>query len=219
MKQIQKDLWETDTENPFPGLTTHAYYLQREQGNVLFYSTSKASEIDALGAMGGLSCQLLSHRDEFGDSLSVIRDRYGSKLGCHEREKDDCSQYCAPDILFRERKQLLDDVEVIPTPGHSPGSVCFLVTSSTGKRYLFTGDTLYRAGHDHWRAGYIPGHTTQEGAREMIDSLALLRDLEPDVVLSSAFSGDFGYQAMSPRDWPVHVDRAVAGLREVLEAD
>lgn len=30
MKQIQPDLWETEVESPFPGLTTHAYLLTRE---------------------------------------------------------------------------------------------------------------------------------------------------------------------------------------------
>ena len=36
MRQIQTDLWETDVDSPFPGLTTHAYLLTRDDGNVLF---------------------------------------------------------------------------------------------------------------------------------------------------------------------------------------
>jgi hypothetical protein len=32
MKQVQDDVWETGTESPFPGLTTHAYLLTRADG-------------------------------------------------------------------------------------------------------------------------------------------------------------------------------------------
>ncbi|GAB3270084.1 MBL fold metallo-hydrolase [Parahaliea aestuarii] len=216
MRQIQADVWETATESPFPGLTTHAYLFRRDRGNVLFYATSIQSELDAMQELGGVSYHFLSHRDEFGVSLSRVRENFGAKLGCHELEKEDCAKYCQPDILFTGREQLLDDVEVVPVPGHSPGSVCFLVTAS-GKRYLFTGDTIYCAGEGHWRAGYIPGFSTVEDARGMIDSLAVIRGLEPDVVLSSAFSGDTGYQAMSPGDWPGYVDDALAGLRLEIE--
>lgn len=53
MKQIQADLWETAVESPFPGLTTHAYLLQRRDGNVLFYNTGHAQEIDAIAPLGG----------------------------------------------------------------------------------------------------------------------------------------------------------------------
>lgn len=34
-------------------------------------------------------------------------------------------------------------IKAIPTPGHTAGSVCYLVTDNEGGRYLFTGDTLF----------------------------------------------------------------------------
>ena len=34
-------------------------------------------------------------------------------------------------------------IQAIPTPGHTAGSVCYLVTDNEGGRYLFTGDTLF----------------------------------------------------------------------------
>lgn len=214
MQQIQPDLWETAVESPFPGLTTHAYLLVREKGNVLFYNTSKREEIDAMASLGGVACQFLSHRDELGDSLRIIRECYGARLGCHRREESDCAHYCPPDILFDQREQLLEDIEVIPTPGHSPGSSCFLVTSTTGKVYLFTGDTIYFDAENRWHAGLIPGVTPAEDVAPLADSLRMLRQLTPDVVLSSAFGGGAGYQEMLPGDWPKHVDRALAHLHE-----
>ncbi|WP_116364577.1 MBL fold metallo-hydrolase [Parahaliea mediterranea] len=219
MRQIQPDLWEAATESPFPGLTTHAYLLRREQGNVLFYATANSDELAAMADLGGVAYHFLSHRDEFGDSLAEVRERYGAQLGCHRLEQDDCARYCLPDRLFGERALLLDDVEVIPTPGHSPGSVCFVARGHGNRRYLFTGDTLYCAGPGRWRAGYIPGHSTRDDALGMISSLAVIRELAPDLVISSAFSGDTGYQAMAPGDWPGYVDEALAGLQAVLDAD
>jgi len=216
MQQIQADLWETTVESPFPGLTTHAYLLQRRDGNVLFYNTSHTQEIEAIASLGGLAYHCLSHRDELGDTLSVIREKYGSKLACHRLEREDCAAYCEPDLLFDQRARWLHDLEVIPTPGHSPGSTCFLASSTTGKHYLFTGDTLYCAGENQWRPGFIPGVTQQEDIEPLAQSLQQLRDLAPDVVLSSAFAGASGYQAMSPGDWPGLVDRALEELRAVV---
>lgn len=49
MKQLFEDLWETGVESPFPGLTTHAYLLGRDTGNVLFYNTSQQADIKQMG--------------------------------------------------------------------------------------------------------------------------------------------------------------------------
>ncbi len=48
-----------------------------------------------------------------------------------------------PDILFKGGEVIaIGDVELIvqPTPGHSPGSVCYI---EKNKRWAFTGDTLF----------------------------------------------------------------------------
>ncbi|MDC0662785.1 MBL fold metallo-hydrolase [Marinobacter sp. SS21] len=209
MQQIQPDLWQTELENPAPGLTTHAYLLTRKEGNVLFYNTGHAYELDRMAQLGGVERQYLSHRDELGDSINLIRRRFNAHLGGHVAELSDFARVCRPDILFDERDMHMGNIEVIPTPGHSPGSTCFYVESVTGKRYLFTGDTLYLADGDEWRAGFIKGISNREA---LLASLAVLRQLAPHLVISSAFTGPAGYQAMTPRDWPHQVDRAVAGL-------
>lgn len=212
MKQIQPDLWETATEHPAPGLTTHAYLLTREDGNVLFYNTGNRREIRALEKLGGVSYQYLSHLDELGESLVEIHERYGARLAGHVAECDEFARYRAPDIVFEQRGKHLGNIEVIPTPGHSPGSTCFLVHSPHGRRYLFTGDTLYRSGDGGWRAGFIPGHTSPDEIPVLAASIRSLGELAPDVVLSSAFSGSSGYQELEPGEWAGIVDRAVDGL-------
>lgn len=212
MKNIQPDLWQTSAERPAPGLTTHAYLLTRHDGNILFYNTSHREEIEHMETLGGVAYQYLSHRDEVGPSLALIKNRFKAKLGGHIAEKDEFAAFCEPDIIFDKREIHLDNIEVIPTPGHSPGSTCFVVNSPTGKRYLFTGDTLYFAGEKGWRAGFIPGISDRDA---LAASLKTLRNLEPDVVISSAFSGASGFQEMSAAgQWSKQVDEAMAQLLE-----
>lgn len=205
MKQIFPDLWETDVEAPFPGLTTHAYLLTREEGNVLFYNTGHAHEMEAIESLGGVSWQLLSHEDELGETIRTLHERFGTQLGGHINEQEAFARIRTPDRLFDRREVLLGNIDVIPTPGHTPGSTCFLVSSPTGKRYLFTGDTLYRADDGAWKAGYIDGMSDRDS---LTVSLALLQTLRPDVVIGSAFGGQAGYEEMQPADWPGKVEGA-----------
>jgi len=209
MRQIQPDLWETEVESPIPGLTTHAYLFTRAGGNVLFYNTGHEHEIDKMAELGGVAYHFLSHRDELGDSVKRVRERFGARLGGHAREQADFAQVCPPDILFQEPETHLGAIDVIPTPGHSPGSTCFLVRSSHGT-YLFTGDTVYLGDDGRWKAGFLDGISDREA---LADSLGVLRALEPDVVLSSAFGGDAGFQRMRPSEWADHVRNALEELR------
>lgn len=209
MRQIQPDLWETTVERPLPGLTTHAYLLTHETGNVLFYNTGLAGEIEQLAALGGVARHYLSHRDELGESINTIRDRYGALLGGHAREQEEFARIRRPDILFERREVHVDRIEVIPTPGHTPGSTCFFVRSADGRSYLFTGDTLWLAGGGRWKAGYLSGISDRGALRA---SLLTLRELRPDLVVSSAFAGETGFMEMSPDAWPGHVEQALAQL-------
>ncbi|MDR4127214.1 MBL fold metallo-hydrolase [Yanghanlia caeni] len=212
MKQIQPDLWETEVEKPFPGLTTHAYLLTRGEGNVLFYNTSLTHELEQIAELGGISYQLLSQRDEVGDSLKTIGNRFGCKLGVHTLEQADVSRVRIPDLLFTQRELIMGNIKIIPVPGHSPGSTSFLVDSTGGKHDLFTGDTIYRGEGGVWRAGFIRGYTPPEARPTLAASLRLLGTLKPDLVLSSAFGGDSGFQEMDPDEWVMHTDLAIKEL-------
>jgi glyoxylase-like metal-dependent hydrolase (beta-lactamase superfamily II) len=76
-----------------------------------------------------------------------------------------------------------DDFEVIPTPGHSPGATAYLWDDGE-RRYLFTGDTiLLRDGE--WVAAVLD--SSDRGA--YLESLALLRDLDFDVLVPWAAAG------------------------------
>lgn len=72
MKQLYDDLWQSERYSSGV-LNTHAYFLQREQGNVLFYNTGATNDLDPIDELGGISYQLLTHRDEAGASLAGIK--------------------------------------------------------------------------------------------------------------------------------------------------
>jgi hydroxyacylglutathione hydrolase len=212
MRQIQPDLWETESYSPFPGLKTHAYLLKREDGNVLFYNPGHSSEVRQLAELGGVARQYLSHEDELGEAMNEIAELYGSILIGHQAEAEKFSEVRAPDKTFSQRETHLENIDVIPTPGHSPGSTCFLVHSPTGKKYLFTGDTLFLNDVGKWQAGFIGGIHTEQDRADIIQSLKLLRDIKPDVVIGSGYTGDEGFTEISPENWQETVDQATACL-------
>lgn len=212
MRQVRPDLWETESFSPFEGLKTHAYLLTRPDGNVLFYNTGHVEEIEEMARLGGVSWQYLSHKDELGDTLNAIAERFGSKLVGHRAEIGAWSAVRAPDQVYDRREVHLGNIEVLPTPGHSPGSTCFLVASPTGKQYLFTGDTLFLDQNNRWRAGFIEGFNDEKDKSDLAESLRLLRTLNPDLVFGSAYTGDEGFEDISDGSWPEKVDEALQRL-------
>ncbi|MGQ0593813.1 MAG: MBL fold metallo-hydrolase [Gammaproteobacteria bacterium] len=209
MKQIYADLWQTSAEHPFPNLTTHAYLLVRDEGNVLFYSSGHSDDHQHIQELGGITRQYLSHRDEAGPPLVRIRQRFCSKLCCHRLEEKAVSEACPVDLTFQTREIHLGDIEVIPTPGHTEGSTCFLVKSPHGKTYLFTGDTIFPS-NNSWETFVMPKAGGSQS--DLKDSLKLLRSLEPGVVISSASVGRFPFKEMPPGEWQEVVDQTLRSL-------
>ena len=205
MRQVLSDLWETRTDSPFPGLTSHAYLWTTR--NALFYSPATEAEFDAITELGGVTDQYLSHQDEAGPMLARVAAHFGSRLHAPAAERTEIGQHTHIDIPLDGRHVDANTVEVIPTPGHTPGSTCYLVPGAEG-RYLFTGDTLL-LGENGWWAGYLKGYSDAES---LAASLEVLATVEPDVVISSAFQGDSAVTRIEPGSWPGLVAQAQAEL-------
>lgn len=209
MRHVLPDLAETRTDSPFPGLTTHAYLWM--PANILFYSPATDADFDDLAALGGVSDQYLSHRDEAGPMLRQIAERFGTTLHAPLGDRADIEKHAHVDVPLSGHYVDYNGVEVIPTPGHSPGAVCYLVTGAAG-RYLFTGDTLFRNAEGHWYAGYIEGFHHLDDADTIAASLRTLADLTPDFVISSAFQGESAVHRIDADAWRGHIAHAIAGL-------
>ncbi len=212
MRQVRPDLWETRPYSPFDGLTTHAYlWTPPGASNVLFYAPGTDDDFERMEELGGVGHQYLSHRDEAGPALKLVAERFGADLHVSAAELDDIERFASPDETFDTRHVDDNGVEVIPTPGHSPGSTCFLVTGDGGVSYLFTGDTIYQAADGPWAAGYIPGISDADA---LAVSLETLVSLSPNLVVSSASPGDSATHTMGDDDWNASVAEAATTLEE-----
>jgi hydroxyacylglutathione hydrolase len=212
MRPLRADLWEARLDTPYPGLTTHAYlWTGGPSGNVLFYGTATDSDFAAMTSLGGVAHQYLSHRDEAGPMLARVAEHFGSTLHAPVAELVDIGAHAHVDVPVASRHVDGNGVEVIPTPGHSPGSTCYLVPGVNGQRYLFTGDTILLAPDGTWVSGFLP---SPSAAPTMRDSLATLAALEPDLVISSACPGDSAVHVPGHR-WASCVAQALARLEAV----
>jgi glyoxylase-like metal-dependent hydrolase (beta-lactamase superfamily II) len=177
--------------------------LTRPDGNVLFYGTiGTDDDLEQIERLGGIARQYLSHRDEIGPGLTVLKKRFGQAIYCH---KLDASR--PVDTAFEKREVHLGNVELIPTPGHTPGHTCYFVSSPTGRKYLFTGDSIFPQG-DGWGT-YVP----RSQRTTLANSLQLLRDLPVGAVFSSASRSERPVTEMSPGQWAAIVDRVIGTLR------
>lgn len=214
MRPIRSDLWETRVDSPFPGLTTHAYlWTGGPNGNVMFYGTLTDADFADIESLGGVAHHYLSHRDEAGPMVKRVAERFGAVLHAPAAELAEIGQHAHVDLPLGGRHVDSNGVEVIPTPGHSPGSTCYLVPGANGQTYLFTGDTVFVGDDGRWHAGYIPPISD---AVSLAASLRLLATVKPDLVISSAFR-ESAVHVPGGR-WADHVAQAQAGLQEAVGA-
>ena len=209
MKNIFNNLWQSQRYSSGI-LNTHAYVLEREQGNILFYNTGAKNDLTHIESIGGISLQLLTHRDEVGASQTRIKSLFGNKLGISELEAPYALQHSEVDFSFTELDDAVEDISIIHTPGHTDGSICYFYQPPHGKSYLFTGDTFFLS-HGQWSTFVLESFGGSNIA--MIESLLKLRRLSPDVVLSSGFIGEVAYKEMTQEQWFKVIDEAIAKLK------
>lgn len=213
MKQLAPDLWQTSKRTLFDGVSSHAYLLTRPQGNLLIYSIGEdqQDDLDAIEQLGGVDMQVLSHRDEIGPALEQIRDRFDSRLGYHEADDHAIRDTAAADLFVGAdcADPLLEGIDVLHTPGHTPGSICLRYESPHGQSYLFTGDTIV-PNSETWATGVYP--EIEGDASDLIESLTRLRDQSADIVISSAYGGNSGYVEVTPDAWREAIDGRIESL-------
>ena len=160
---------------PFaPSLHIRAFVLERAEGNLLVYSAPGLQDV----APAGVARHYLNHHHEaaFGAQGSV------APLFVHEADAERTRRAMTVRGTFSRRHTLDDDLEVIPIPGHTPGSTAYLWDSGE-RRYLFTGDSVYLVDGE-WRGALLESSDKEA----YLDSLDLLRGLEFDVLVPWAAS-------------------------------
>jgi glyoxylase-like metal-dependent hydrolase (beta-lactamase superfamily II) len=114
-----------------------SYLVERPDGNLMVdspvFSRRLTGEIDA---RGGLAHVLLTHRDDVADAQQWA-ERYGARVWIH-RDDLRAAPYATDVLSGTDVADVAPGVIVIPVPGHTRGSVVYLVDD----RWLFTGDSL-----------------------------------------------------------------------------
>jgi glyoxylase-like metal-dependent hydrolase (beta-lactamase superfamily II) len=113
----------------------HSYFVRRPEGNLLVDSPRYARElVDFFRAAGGISDVLLSHRDDVADADKYAKD-FGARVWIH---RDDARAAPYATNRLTALTAIRDGLLAIPVPGHTRGSVVYLLEDA----YLFTGDSL-----------------------------------------------------------------------------
>ncbi len=150
---------------------TNAYILtcQKTGESAVIDAPAEADKI--IGRLKGTSPKHIllthNHMDHIG-ALSGLKDRLGVPLAVHPA--DAATLPVPPEVHLKDKDSVSFGnitLEVLHTPGHTPGSICF----RTGK-YLLSGDTLFPGG---------PGKTRspddfQQLIRSLTDKIFVLDD-------------------------------------------
>lgn len=141
---------------------TNAYILvcRKTQASVLVDTPAEAGTI--IGKLKGTTpeCILIthSHMDHLGAFIGV---RSGLNIPVAAHVLDAGKLPSPPDILLNDGDSIKFGnltLEVLHTPGHTPGSLCFRYD-----KYLISGDTIFPGG---------PGRTgTPEALKQIIESI------------------------------------------------
>lgn len=154
------------------GVVVRSFVLEREQGNVIIYHspgiTAATREILALGRPDWI---LINHWHEAmfdAPDLDV-------PIFVHENDRGQTKLPIAG--TFSKQEKIADDLEVIPTPGHTAGTTMFLWDNGE-HRLLFPGDSIWVQG-GAWKAVLLE----ECGRKAYLASLSRLMDLDFDILV------------------------------------
>lgn len=115
----------------------HSYLVCRPSGNLMVDSPRWTREVaEPVTELGGVAHILLSHRDDVADA-DRYAERFGARVWIHDHDRD-AAPYATDLIEGSAPATVADDVVAHPVPGHTRGSVLYLVDG----HLLFSGDSL-----------------------------------------------------------------------------
>jgi glyoxylase-like metal-dependent hydrolase (beta-lactamase superfamily II) len=177
-----------------------SYLIRRPTGNVLVDSP-RASEplLQRLETLGGVATMVLSHQDDVADH-TAFHARFSCERIMHQRDGMTGLERL---VDGDQPIPLAEDLLLIPTPGHTAGSICLLY-----KEFLFTGDHLW------WNPdqGRLSASRTYNwhSWEQQLASLEKLLAFDFSWVLPGHGSI---HQAESPHAMRAELERAIAILR------
>jgi glyoxylase-like metal-dependent hydrolase (beta-lactamase superfamily II) len=136
IEQVFETVWSLGHQTP-KSFDAHSYFVRAPAGNLLVDVPSVDDEVvNFLDQRGGLKWIFLTHRDDVGDCARFVQ-RFGATALIHSADR---SAADFPVTTFEDDFKLAEGLQVICTPGHTPGSACLLYAAHGG--VLFSGDHL-----------------------------------------------------------------------------
>ena len=176
MEQVTKGLYATRPE-PLPvgrSTTLRAFLCRRQAGNVLVYgSPAVPAEAQAIADLGGAWRHYLGHGHE---SEFVTEPPAAEAVLIHERDSAELARRVGRVETFSADHLVGDDFEVIPIPGHTPGTTAY-VWDSGHERVLFSADTIFLRDGE-WQVALL----SSSDRDAYVESLERIRELEFDLL-------------------------------------
>ncbi len=151
-----------------------------------------------------------SHMDHIAD-VKHLKDAFSSEVYIHKLEAktlqkpQPLSFFSAkvlgvtPDVLFEDREKIKVGnikIEVIHTPGHTPGSSCFYIED---QKTLFSGDTLFKGSFGRVDFSY-------SNPKDMITSLKKLAKLPKNTIV---YPGHGDQTTIGQERWMENADKFI----------
>jgi hypothetical protein len=208
METLMPGLAATEAQ-PLPfdtSLAIRRFLLERAAGNVLVYGGgTPLADVQEIEDRGGVVRRYLNHRHETAFGCG----RINAPLVVHAEERAAVERTCDVAAAFSKRHRPADDLEVIPTPGHTSGATTYAWDSGE-HRFLFTGDTVYLRDGD-WHAAVLPGSSDRDA---YVESLEVLREVDFDVLVPwAATRGERSYAVVSNGQARRRFDAIIARVR------
>lgn len=151
-----------------------SFFVLRDAGNLLFPCVSSSSTFESswqeIHDRGGVTKQLLGDMHFATKHNDQLFEEFGAPTCCSIKEETDVRRKVENvEAFLFERHEVAPGVTAIPTPGHRPGAVSYLVNVGSSN-VLFAGDSLW---HDQekWLA-----LSNKKNRPVMKNTLATLRD-------------------------------------------
>lgn len=177
-----------------PPLGTNCYLIKTgEKSGLVIDPAADAERILGTAAENGFSIEKIllthGHFDHTG-AVNALVEKTGARVYLHAADEplltdaNKALAYFCPELPFEEKAAdvLLSDGDgieqdglifrVLHTPGHTAGSVCFLLDAPSGEKLMFAGDTIFKDSigrSDGYSGDYIVQRETLERLKALPD--------------------------------------------------
>ncbi len=183
MNKILPNLYSIDTiVNGKASQTT--FLIVRPTGNILLGTVADISVYySKIKELGPVIAILLGDRHQGKGEILSTAKLFNAPICCSKIESKVLHKngVTVDNIIKYEQHYLYDDLEVIPTPGHTPGALSYLWKMDE-RKVLFIGDTVVPI-NDEWEIW-----VNKPNRGKMIETMELLKKLDFNYIAVNSFA-------------------------------